>query len=465
VRAEWRRRVRAVRWPMGMGLAGWRWLRRSRRVPRRRLRTEAATEVERIPRRAGDRVQDAGQGVGPIYQRRYIVRISGSPLAPAELMARLGDDLNAASPVEVAVFDKTVGGSPPLAEQDEYIVHMPGPWNCPVRVVELTPVSFRFTTLRGHLEAGEIEFRVDEAGNGDLVFTIESWARSGERLAAVLYQKVGIAKEMQLHMWTHFCTRVAELSGGRMVGNVEVLTERVDGPAGRPHPLTRALTAAFTHAFALAAHVRDRPLYPRGLVFDATLVLHGTSQYWGVPLLDDRTEVPAEVRLSRAVGLPSALPDILGLALRWRLPPDGDAELLLATTGRTALGRHLLRPATRWSPAFYGSLLPYRAGDRRLLLGAAARTPALPADLPSLARLDEWSLDLLVAPEFGPWERFGELRLHGPARDGDTGRFNPARNPIRGLVPAGPLQQVRGPTYAAVQQVSDAERPRPRRAP
>lgn len=422
------------------------------------------------------------QGVGPVYQRRYTVRIAGGPLTAAELIERLGEDLNAASPVEVAVFDKTLGASRLLGLGDEYVVHMPGPWNCPVRVVEQTPVSFRFATLRGHLEAGEIEFRALDVPGGDLVFTIESWARSADRLGEVLYEGLGIAKEMQLHMCTHFCTRVAELSGGRMIGEVEVRTERaeVSGPGRRQRLVTGAVTAAFARTFALAARLRDRPLHPRGLVFDATLILHGTSQYWGVPFLDDHTELHGRVRLSRAVGLPLALPDVLGLALRWRQPPvrdaeeDATAELLLATTGRTRLGRHLLRPATRWSPAFYGSLLAYRAGDRRILLGAVARRgPIAPAGLVSLARaLDERPLllDLVVATELGPWERFGELRIQGPARNDDSEpmRFNPALNPIRGLPPAGLLQQVRGVTYTTVQHVAhraEAPPPEPCRQP
>ncbi|MFA1554158.1 DUF1990 family protein [Actinomadura chokoriensis] len=456
-----------MRWPVGMGIAAWRWLRRSRGVPRRRLHAGVQPEVGRLPQRDGDRVQDPRQGVGPLYQRRYTVRISGSPLTAAELIDRVGDDLNAASPVEIAVFDKTSGVSRPLEMGDEYVVHMPGPWNCPVRVVERTPVSFRFVTLSGHLEAGEIEFRATRTREGGLVFTIESWARSGDRLAEVLYERVGIAKEMQLHMWTHFCTRVAELSGGHMVGGVGVQTERADvSGAGRGQRLVgRAVTAAFARTFALAARLRDRPLHPKGLVFDATLVLHGTSQHWGVPLLDERTELQGEVRLSRAIGLPPPLPDLLGLALRWRQPPAGDAaeataELLLATTGHNPLGRHLLRPAARWSPAFYGSLLAYRAGDRRILLGAVA-PPAhhVPADLTSLAHsVDErpLSLNLVVATEFGAWERFGELRLLGPARGDGNGsaRFNPARTPIRGLPPAGFFQQVRGPTYDAVQHAA-----------
>ncbi|HEX3925196.1 MAG TPA: hypothetical protein VHY31_23150 [Streptosporangiaceae bacterium] len=36
---------------------------------------------------------------------------------------------------------------------------MPGPWDGPVRVVHTGAASFRFATLAGHLEAGEIEFR------------------------------------------------------------------------------------------------------------------------------------------------------------------------------------------------------------------------------------------------------------------------------------------------------------------
>ncbi|NDU72023.1 DUF1990 family protein, partial [Actinomadura sp. DSM 109109] len=153
-------------------------------------------------------------------------------------------------------------------------------------------------------------------------------------------------------------------------------------------------------------------------------------------------------------------------------PPTGDAEvpsspeLLLATTGRTRLGRHLLRPARHWSPAFYGSLLAYRAGDRRVLLGAAARSDqTVPAALSALAHVaDERPLvmDLVVATEFGPWERFGELRIEGPARDDATEpvRFDPAHHPIPGLAPAGLFQHVRGPTYAAVQNA-----PRPSGAP
>ncbi|MEV0146872.1 MULTISPECIES: hypothetical protein [unclassified Nonomuraea] len=147
-------------------------------------------------------------------------------------------------------------------------------------------------------------------------------------------------------------------------------------------PLMTTTGAALAAGFRLAAGLRGgRPLHPHGLLFDAELHLHGdAARTWGSPFLDERLELRGIARLSRSAGLPPPLPDILGIALRWR-QADADAELLLATTGRTTLGRRLLRPATRWAPGLYGSLFPYEArgarddGGRRVLLGALpART-------------------------------------------------------------------------------------------
>ena len=49
---------------------------------------------------------------------------------------------------------------------------MPGPWDGPVRVIDVGDRSFRLATLAAHLEAGQIEFRVshDEL----ITFEIES---------------------------------------------------------------------------------------------------------------------------------------------------------------------------------------------------------------------------------------------------------------------------------------------------
>jgi Domain of unknown function (DUF1990) len=173
-----------------------------------------------------DALLEAADGVGPLFHRRYAARIRNARPRPAELMTTLCSDLNAAAPTEFARFHKVSGADAALEVGDEYLVRMPGPWNGPVRVIARTPTSFRLATLRGHLEAGQIEFRAEEDA-GELVFTIESWARSGDRLSNLLYQHLRMAKEVQLHMWTSFLERVTKLAGGRMTGGIDIETRRV----------------------------------------------------------------------------------------------------------------------------------------------------------------------------------------------------------------------------------------------
>ncbi len=84
--------------------------------------------------------------------------------------------------------------------------------------------------LAGHLEAGQIEFRARRRPRA-LRFEIESWARSADRLSDLLYHRLHMAKEVQLHMWTSFLERVARASGGRLTGGIEIHTRRVEDGA------------------------------------------------------------------------------------------------------------------------------------------------------------------------------------------------------------------------------------------
>ena len=113
-----------------------------------------------------------------------------------------------------------------MAVGDEYVVRMPGPWDGPVRVVESAPDSFRLATLEGHLEAGQIEFRARHADE-NVVFEIESWARSADRLSDILYDRLRMSKEVQLHMWTSTLERIVKLSGGRMTGGIDIHTRKI----------------------------------------------------------------------------------------------------------------------------------------------------------------------------------------------------------------------------------------------
>lgn len=172
-------------------------------------------------------VQGPEDGAGPLFHRRYRVRVRHARLSAQGAMARLQADPDAAAPSEFATFRKRRGRDGGMDVGDEYVVRMAGPWDGPVRVIERSDTAFRLVTLRGHLEAGQIEFATADI-DGHLEIRIESWARSGDRVADVLYSRLRMAKEVQLHMWTSFLERVVALAGGRRTGALEVVTRRVD---------------------------------------------------------------------------------------------------------------------------------------------------------------------------------------------------------------------------------------------
>jgi hypothetical protein len=174
-----------------------------------------------------DEIQHPAAGAGPLFHRVYRGRIRAAQVDPDALITTITEDPDRVAPSEFASFNKVHGREGGMAVGDEYVVRMPGPWDGPVRVVERTPASFRFATLDGHLEAGQIRF---SAAAGELLeFTIESWARSADRLSDLLYDRLRMSKEIQLHMWTSVIERVAELAGGRLTGGIEIRTRRVDG--------------------------------------------------------------------------------------------------------------------------------------------------------------------------------------------------------------------------------------------
>jgi hypothetical protein len=214
-------------WPVGIAAVSWRYMWRT--IPLHRSE-EAGTRAD-LPGLAydtsgfADRLQPLHAGVGPMLHRSYGVRIAGTSMTPAALIDLVSVRLNQASP-EMAVFRKTRGAQGTLRQGDEFVVRMPGPWDGPVRVVRRDTASFRLATLGGHLEAGEIEFRARPDGDA-LRFEIESWARAGDRLSALLYNKLRLAKEVQLNMWSHFCVRAAALAGGRPQGGITIRTRWV----------------------------------------------------------------------------------------------------------------------------------------------------------------------------------------------------------------------------------------------
>jgi hypothetical protein len=202
-----------------------------RTTPMHRREVEGDWREDAPPKLPADvdrsEIQRARDGVGPFLHRRYRVSIRDARRSPKAMMREIQADPNLVVPSGLAHVAKVLGREGEMRVGDEFTVRMPGPWDGPVRVVDRTPRSFRFATLQGHIEAGQIEWRARREGR-DVVFEIESWSRPGDRLSHVLHHRLRMAKEVQLHMWTSVLERVVDRYGGRRDGPIEIDTRRVE---------------------------------------------------------------------------------------------------------------------------------------------------------------------------------------------------------------------------------------------
>ena len=222
----------ALTWPAGVALTSWSYIWRTTVMHRRELDGSTPEDMPGpIPPGVDTtEIQAPDDGSGPLFHRTYMALFRDADMSPEDLMAHVSADPNRVAPRALARFRKTGGDEGSMRVGDEFLVHMPGPWDGPVRTIEVTPSSFRFATLEGHLEAGQIEWRASER-DGYLCFEIDSRARAGDRLSALLHDRLLMAKEVQLHMWTSVIERVAKAAGGRLTGGIDIETRRVDPEA------------------------------------------------------------------------------------------------------------------------------------------------------------------------------------------------------------------------------------------
>lgn len=225
-----RRAATAARWPLGVLKTGWDYLWRT--TPMNRREEPGCVPQDAPPplpsgtdRREHQGVED---GFGPLMHRRYVVRIRDAELAGEELIRVFASVPDRAVPRALVSFVKLRGEKGVLRVGDEFTVRMPGPWDGPVRVVEIIDNGFGLVTLDGHLEAGRIRFSADDLGPGRLEVRIEAWARGGDRISNLLFDRLPVNKEVQLHMWTSVLERLIKLSGGTRDGRVDITTRRVD---------------------------------------------------------------------------------------------------------------------------------------------------------------------------------------------------------------------------------------------
>ncbi|OLZ43406.1 hypothetical protein BS329_39480 [Amycolatopsis coloradensis] len=159
---------------------------------------------------------------------------------------------------------------------------------------------------------------------------------------------------------------------------------------------------------SLAALRRARAVHPRGVVLAGEVVSVSTGS---LPLQPG----PVLARLSKGAGTPGALPDALGLALRFGASSAYWDLLLTTSMGGRRIGRMLPWPLRTWNSDRYCSLMAYRVDDRTLWFGA--EVAGLPADRASVAdvarsvNVGPLRLRLKVAVAGAPWRPAAEIVL------------------------------------------------------
>ena len=230
------------------------------------------------------------------------------------------------------------------------------------------------------------------------------------------------------------------------------------GPLTPVVDFTAGTVSAVTFG-ALSAIRRRRIFHPDGIAVEATLDVEGTAST-GAALFDERARRRCIARFSRGVGIREPLPDILGLALRVLDLSEEDAcqDFLFVTSGAAPLVRSALLPAQGYADRHYSSLLPYRVGERTVIIGArpllssgmSPRTFDELADALAAARL---RFVLEIADPTGEWEPVGtvEFGRRLSENEADALQFN-VFNAVDGIEPVGFLNTLRRKAYAGSQR-------------
>jgi len=134
----------------------------------------------------------------------------------------------------------------------------------------------------------------------------------------------------------------------------------------------------YRDAFRTLAALRSAPAFhPDGVMYEGRAEMHGPG-----PL--PRGEVDCLVRLSKGIGTPRGVPDLLGLAVRLLHEPPVDILCTTAPGGR-GWRRFVLRPGRHWGGSTLTSLMYWRAPHvERLQVLVDVRDPRLDSPDPDV---------------------------------------------------------------------------------
>jgi hypothetical protein len=185
----------------------------------------------------------------------------------------------------------------------------------------------------------------------------------------------------------------------------------------------------------------ERVIHAKGHAFSGQLTLLADASALDVPLTRGPRERPVLVRFSRGAGLPDALPDVLGIAIR---VPDADGagrpqDLMLSTGGGSPLLRRMLVPRWDYRTSTYTSLVSYEVGGRDLVVAA----------------LPEGDDFLLATAEGGSaWMPFGRLSVDEALPDEQSRQLSfSVTNDAGGFRIGGRWRAARAGAYAAARSV------------
>lgn len=208
-----------------------------------------------------------------------------------------------------------------------------------------------------------------------------------------------------------------------------------------PSAVGAPLGAAGATLFGTVARLRhDRAVHARGWAFRAV-----------VETADPRLAAAGDeavVRLSRGAGLPAAMPDVGGIAIRFSPGTPSQLDLLVATSTTLPVRYQAPVPRRRVEGATFTSIAPYELDGERVRLDAqvsGARTfDGIPDARPGQLRIE------LGARSRRALRPLATVRLEERLLDdeADQLRFSPV-DAQPWLRPVGLLHAIRPPAYTA----------------
>lgn len=227
-------------------------------------------------------------------------------------------------------------------------------------------------------------------------------------------------------------------------------------------PLASAAGSLLAQFFVALTRVRHpRPIHPHGVALAGEMRWLGASAS-GISWIDEPPAgaVAVRARLSRSIGVPAPLPDVIGLALRAE-GSAGPVDIAFASTGRARFSRFALLPRRSPSAAWSSTILPYRGSRGPVLLAVRPLGPDdLPSDPEGIARrlrTTPWRLRVYAARPSGRWHPFADLTLRAEEDALDTDRrIDVGRHTPPGATIAPWISALRDPSYRSVQRRSGA---------